>query len=275
MSLEQLECPACGAPVSIPAGGGQVACSYCRVTLRLQHNEGEAALLPVGQVTGAIADAGAQTKAAIGESMAVTRDELRRMQQTQELAGLELRLATLQGEIRSLQRLPSSKVTAQQLRQLRQQETGLQTRIAELQAALNPAPASGIQNVAQRNSRKDAKVSASDGTVKHRGCLGWALLVVAWFFFWPFLLPWTMIRSQSKPVRIAGYIVAVVFAFLFLVSLFAPSTPRAPAPEEPAAVAPAVFRGYAYDAGRQDKDVTWLLIHPEPTLSGSHPTYGA
>ena len=94
--------------------------------MRVPRSEGEVALRTSQQMTTAIANSSAQTKAAIGESAAVTREELQRLQFTQEISNLELRLATIQSEIRTLNRMPATKVTKQQLRQLRGQEIGIQ-----------------------------------------------------------------------------------------------------------------------------------------------------
>ena len=43
----------------------------------------------------------------------MTRDELRRLQFAQELSNLELRLASVQSEIRTPNHMPSNKVTKQ------------------------------------------------------------------------------------------------------------------------------------------------------------------
>lgn len=229
MSLRQLQCPACAATVSVPPGAKEVTCSYCGSALHLQRDAGETTLLLAGQVTDAIAATGAQTEAAIDENTAVTRKELRRMQYSHELASLEMRLTTVQSEIRGLQRMTHSRVTAQQLRDLQRQEAGLLSRIAEVQAILNPpAPAPAIPP-AKTTKAKPA------GEKKQRGCLGWGLLILAWWFFWPILLPWTMIRSHSKPIRIAGWVVAVIFTLYLLAALFASPTERSVEPEKPAA----------------------------------------
>lgn len=261
MSLEQLKCPACAAAVSVSPGASQATCAYCGATLRVQRSDGENTLLLAEKVTDAIADSGAQTKAAIGESTAVTREELRRIQLTQELAGLELRLTTLQSEIRSLQRMPSNKVTGQQLAQLGKQEADLQVRIAQLHAALNPPPPPSTLPTAappavksKSPKTKPAQAITAEGETKRRGCVGWTLLVLAWFFFWPFMLPWTMIRSQKKPVRIAGYVVAVIVAIYFLLFLFAPRKPRAPVVETPAAFAPPQTQLYVAQS-----DLVWAV----------------
>lgn len=92
------------------------------------------------QVTQAITDSGAQTKAAIGENTAVTREELRRMQLVNELSSLEVRLTSIEGEMRTVQRLPDSKLARLQLQQLQAESTRLRSRIAAIRAVLYPQP---------------------------------------------------------------------------------------------------------------------------------------
>lgn len=230
MSLRQLKCPACAATVSVPPGVKEVTCSYCGSALHLQPGEGETTLLLAAQVKDAIAATGAQTEAAIDENTAVTREELRRMQYSHELASLEMRLTTVQSEIRGLQRMTHNSVTARQLRDLQKQEGALLARIAEVRAVLTPpaAPAPAAPSV-------KTTMAKPAGEKKQRGCLGWGLLILAWWFFWPILLPWTMIRSQSKLIRIAGWVVAVIFSLYLLAALFASPTGRSVEPEKPAA----------------------------------------
>lgn len=237
MSLEALKCPACAASVSIAPGAGQTTCSYCGTALRIQRTGGEQTLILAEQVNSAIAAVGAQTHAAIGENTAVTREELRRMQLSHEIASLEMRLTTVQSEIRGLQRMPPSPVAEQQLRDLQKQEAALLARIGEVQGILDPpAPDVAVPPIQDQGGKKKQaktpKQAAVEGKAKQRGCVGWTLLVLAWFFFWPFMLPWTMIRSRSKPVRIIGWIVAALFAFYFLLALLAPSSQPAPAPTD-------------------------------------------
>ncbi|MFN8468809.1 MAG: hypothetical protein U0X20_24835 [Caldilineaceae bacterium] len=140
MSVEQLYCPGCAAPVSILAGTTESKCGYCGSSFRIQRSEGEIALVLSDSMTKAFAVASAQTQAAIDERSALTLDELRRMQLATEMSNLEVRLTSIEGEIRAVQRLPATKVTAIQLQQLQVEEVGLQERISEVRAVLFPEP---------------------------------------------------------------------------------------------------------------------------------------
>ena len=217
-----MKCPACSAPISIPPGASQTKCSYCGSTLHVQRSDGDIALMQSAQMADAIANSSAQTKAAIGESVAVTREEMRRLQLAQELSNLELRLESVRGEIRTLQRMPfdqnNKSITQQQLRQLQTQEAGLNSRIAQINMSLHPAlPTAAV------SSAPPPRVET-----RKRGCVGWGLLIVAWVIFWPFMLAWTLIHAKSKPLRVLGYIWTALLVWWLLRALLAPSRTQSP-----------------------------------------------
>ena len=224
-----MQCPACSAPISVSPGAAQTKCSYCGSTLHVQRSDGDTALIASAQMTDAIAHSSAQTKAAIGESAAVTREELRRLQLAQELSNLELRLESVQGEIRTLQRMPldqgNKSITQQQLRQLQTQEAGLTSRIAQVNTSLHPA--SPVTAAAASNA-------ASPRTeARKRGCVGWGLLIVAWVIFWPFMLAWTLIHAKYKPLRVLGYIWIALLVWWLLRGLLVSGRPPSPRSVEP------------------------------------------
>ena len=128
MRMDQLNCPACSAPITFAPSATHVRCAFCGVTSRVQRGFGNAALLVDEQMTNSHVEA----------KPALTAEELRRIQLPQELADLERRLASLQSEIRALQRLPTSKNNSQQLRRLLNQEQPLVSRKAEIEAILYP-----------------------------------------------------------------------------------------------------------------------------------------
>lgn len=200
MNMEQLSCPACSAPIAIAPNESQAKCSFCGVTLRVKHSGNDATLLVAEQITSAISDSHAQTQAAIAENTAVTRDELRRMQLSQELSNIELRVSNLQSEARILQRLPANKVNKRQLQELRSQEAALLTRKAEIEAILYP--------------ELSANAPTNNGSAN--GCLGTFLLILAWIFLFPFMLAWKLLRSESRFLRTGG-IVLVVITLAFLI----------------------------------------------------------
>lgn len=147
----------------------------------------------------------AGTAAAQAES-AATRNELRRMQLSNELTSVEYQLATVQSDIRAAMRMPRNRVISQQLRQLQGQEAALLRRRADIDAILNPR-------------RPPSLPVSRPGS--SRGCVGWAFLLLAWFCFWPIMLPWTLIRSESRAMQIAGYAIAALFVFWILMGVIA------------------------------------------------------
>jgi uncharacterized membrane protein YhaH (DUF805 family)/uncharacterized Zn finger protein (UPF0148 family) len=134
MSVRSLTCPSCAAPVQVLPNTGRVQCPYCTTPLVVEQTGAEATL----QLAERIETSTLQTRDAIESGTAVTQAELRRLQLSHELSAAQLRLAGLQGEIRAIQRLPSSGVTRRQLQDLHQQETQILQQIHGLNQALNP-----------------------------------------------------------------------------------------------------------------------------------------
>jgi uncharacterized membrane protein YhaH (DUF805 family) len=87
-----------------------------------------------------IEKSGEQTYGAIKEGAYVTKVELRRLQIAQDLSMIQMRLANVQSEIRTIERMPRSSVTRNQLRDLRGQEVALQQQAQTLASVLNPTP---------------------------------------------------------------------------------------------------------------------------------------
>lgn len=194
MRLEQLSCPACAASISVAPTVVERVCPYCGATLHVQREEGEASLLVLERVTDAITTSQARTTAAIGQSTAVTQDELRRLQHTQELYALEVQLASIQSEMRALQRMPSNKVIKRQIRELQDQHRYLVARIAEIRAILDP-----------RSVQQPLPYATGSGG---HGCIGGAILAVLWVCFSPIMLLGKMIQSDSKLIRGFGLTIA-------------------------------------------------------------------
>lgn len=128
MSVTQVRCPACSAPVLATPDAPRTRCAYCGSPLVVAMTDGELSLRLTGQVAEAVAAAGV-----------ATRSELQRQQQRQEVAHLELRLQVVEGEIRSLERLPSSPVYKRQLAELRAQAADLRGQLARARGDLTPA----------------------------------------------------------------------------------------------------------------------------------------
>ena len=128
MSVTQVRCPACSAPVLATPDAPRTRCAYCGSPLVVASTDGELSLRLTGQVTEAVAAAGV-----------ATRSELQRQQQRQEVAHLELRLQVAEGEMRSLERLPSSPVHKRQLAELRAQAADLRGQLARARGDQPPA----------------------------------------------------------------------------------------------------------------------------------------
>ncbi len=127
MKVEQVHCPSCAASVPLLEGTTEAKCLYCGTSLQVRRNDGETALILTEQMN-----------AALKENAETTLDELKRIQLRQELSHFELRLATIQVEIRSLERLPHSAVTSRQLHTLHREAAHVTHRVVALRNALFP-----------------------------------------------------------------------------------------------------------------------------------------
>ena len=144
MDLINTACPSCGAPVTVPPDAETVKCSYCGTTLAVGRNEGGVALKLISQLDQAIHETSSQVQSSIREGTQVTQVELRRLELTQQLTTAQVRLSTIQAEIRDIERRKQDRITKQQLKELHTQETALSTQIRELQAALAPSTGSRV-----------------------------------------------------------------------------------------------------------------------------------
>src|SRR5438552_608936 len=108
MSVVQLRCPACSAPLPIPPGAiqpgnRQVKCSYCGALLNVEDHGDGLSLAFANRVLSSIEQSSAQTQA-----------EVHRLQLTQELSSAEMRLSNIQSEMRTIQRGPINAVSRNQ-----------------------------------------------------------------------------------------------------------------------------------------------------------------
>jgi hypothetical protein len=122
MEIKQLNCSACGAPISVPDDVDHINCAACGSFLSIQRGEGYIALKMVEKVTETIKD----------EAFA-TQTELKRLQITQEISMVELRLSQVRSEIRKLEREKSGKKARRQLGDLYMQEYQILDRMRQLQ----------------------------------------------------------------------------------------------------------------------------------------------
>ncbi len=125
--------------MTVPGDASWVTCDYCGSTLTVTRSGEGVALEMVRQVTESVAASGESTRSAIQDASQITREELRRLQWTQEFTAVQLQLTNIRGEIRALER--EKRLTSRarhQLQELRQQAARLEARLAELQHRLEP-----------------------------------------------------------------------------------------------------------------------------------------
>lgn len=136
MSIVQQRCPACAGPLSIQPGTRRVQCVYCGSALSIARDGDEISVTLAEEVLGKIEASGAQTQA-----------ELQRLRLLQELSNAEMRLASVQGEMRSIQRGQMNALARTHLNELHQESLALQKQIAELKHRIDPdnVPAPGEQ----------------------------------------------------------------------------------------------------------------------------------
>lgn len=192
MEVKQLHCPNCGSSLHIVEGLDVVTCPACSTQLVVTQSDDQIMLQMGATISEAIADSHAKTHDAIEQSVYVTREELRRVQMTQQYSSLRLILANLRSEIRELERSEPSRRRAKELQQLRIQERNLQAEMLELQRILEP------DKVVAEPSAPSPKPSypKSGGEV------------VKWVLLWPFLVAALLWRQGG-----VGKFAAVVWAF--------------------------------------------------------------
>lgn len=104
MKTVTLNCASCGAPVSIPDGAETFVCPSCRTTLMVDRGEGYITLKVLEKLSDSIQEMGHVTSSAIKQNAYVTQVELKRMQ-LQHLVSLEeMKLNSIQAELRAAKR---------------------------------------------------------------------------------------------------------------------------------------------------------------------------
>ncbi len=93
MKIVKLNCASCGSPISIPDDAEEIVCPSCSSTLAIERDKGYITL----KVMEKLADS-------IKENAYVTQIELRRMQISQMISMEEMKINTIQAEIRDVKR---------------------------------------------------------------------------------------------------------------------------------------------------------------------------
>ena len=122
MKTVKLNCASCGAPIVIPDDVDTVTCSSCHSTMMVDRGEGYVTLKIVEKLANAIK-----------ENAYVTQVELKRMQLNQLISMEEMKVNTLQAEIRAVKRrMPANLTTTPELVDLLLQENDIRMHIREL-----------------------------------------------------------------------------------------------------------------------------------------------
>lgn len=233
MSVVQEACPSCAAPLDIPASATKFKCPYCSTSLAVQRHGSEVALAIGSALTSSIEKSGTQTQEAIKEGSYVTQTELRRLQISQDLSMAQMRLSNVQGEIRSIERLPVTPVTRNQLVELRASEADLKRQIKTLSDILNPPPPTATsQAVPERsvttlnNGRNIAWLlfSPTGRISRSQYWIGVAVLAVI-FFVIGITSPGTADAATGEAASPAGFC-STILMLLFLWIGFAVSAKR-------------------------------------------------
>jgi LSD1 subclass zinc finger protein len=184
MSVVHQLCPSCSAPLDNPTGATKFKCPFCGTALAIQGQGSDSTLATT------IEKSGTQTQDAISAGSLVTQTELRRLQLSQDLSMVQMRLANVQSEIRAIERVPATSITRKQLGELRTTEAELRRQIKTLSDTLNPpaavtspvsAPKRSITNSATANNLIWTLFSFS-GRLERGGY--WLGIVIALALFW-------------------------------------------------------------------------------------------
>ena len=104
MKTVTLNCASCGAPVSIPDGAETFVCPSCQTTLMVDRGEGYVTLKVLEKLSDSLHEMGQATSSAIKENAYVTQVELKRMQLLHLVSLEEMKLNSLQAELRAAKR---------------------------------------------------------------------------------------------------------------------------------------------------------------------------
>jgi DNA-directed RNA polymerase subunit RPC12/RpoP len=137
MEVKKLNCEACGAPISVPDDVDHLNCQSCGSYLVVKRGEGYTALKMVEKVAQAIENSGKGTQDAIRDQTYVTQAELKKLQISQQISGVEMQINSILAEIRSLERSEMSAKIIHQLQQLILQYYQLLERRKDLQIDSN------------------------------------------------------------------------------------------------------------------------------------------
>jgi hypothetical protein len=156
MKTVKMNCASCGAPIVIPEDVNTLVCTSCSSTLSVDRGEGYITLKVIEKLAESIHEMGEKTSSAIKENAFVTQVELKRMQLNQLISMEEMKINTLQAEIRAVKRRITESVTLHaELSDLLLQENDVRMHIRSLKsdiAHLDPGWESSL-DVIKRDGR--------------------------------------------------------------------------------------------------------------------------
>lgn len=136
----QQHCPACSAPLLAPDTARHVRCTYCGSNLAVTRSGADVSLELATRVTDTVTRASDQTRA-----------ELQRMAARQEIAALEMRLQTIEAEIRTLKRSERTSASRRQVADLNRSADALEEEIYQLRVSMDPQLVHVLERPAYHN----------------------------------------------------------------------------------------------------------------------------
>lgn len=211
MKIEAIHCPACFAAATILPGADRMTCEYCGTTSFVEQSQGQVTLKFAHELAGlqqALQDSDAQTARSVRSTAEETQKELQSLRLGQELSTVDMRLASVQAELRALQRntdKKQSKAIKTQVSTLERELGALSAQRARLQNAL-----AALDPVAfDAPSRSVAAASPGrNQSIRGLGCLGWGLLWMTLFLLFGTLL--TQVAGEAGPLLSLVLSIAVV-----------------------------------------------------------------
>lgn len=155
MQIQGIDCPSCGAPVSVSEGNTKATCEYCGKNVLFE-----------SQMLQNIGDKVANTFQKVETQ---TQEEIRRLQLSQELSLLQMQLSNLRAEKRGLERTGGRQAMSH-LKQIQDEERGIISKITTIQNLLNPPKPSSVPE------KREAVKS------KRNGVSSFFAWIIAWFF---------------------------------------------------------------------------------------------
>jgi len=164
MKTVKMNCASCGAPIAIPEDVNTLVCISCNSTLSVDRGEGYITIKVIEKLAESIHEMGERTSTAIKENSFVTQVELKRMQLNQLISMEEMKINTLQAEIRAAKRRTAAGISLNdELSDLLLQENDIRMHIRSLKtdiAHLDPGWKESLDVIRRDGRVIDEAISA-------------------------------------------------------------------------------------------------------------------